>query len=257
MEIITLLNEKGGVGKTTLAVNIATELAFRGQRVLLVDCDPQANATISLQIEESPAIYDLLVRDAEWSGVTMKAVPRELYEGDRVRLHVVPGNIETRSIPIQLTDIFKLDTRLRQLDGIVDIILIDTPPTPSLFHNSILLATDKAILPTKLESLSIKQLVKTLSHMQQISDWRQKSDMGAIDVLGIVPTMYRSTTLEHRENLVALEAKYAGKVWEPIVQRTVWAEASHACLPVRTYFEKSEATGEIERLVNQIVGVYA
>lgn len=259
MTTITITNTKGGVGKTTLAVNISATLAHRGYRVLLIDADPQANATVSVQCPESAGIYDLLVREANWQSVIVPVPPR-VYLPEEVKgsglLHLLPSNIEARSIPTMLTDMFALRTRLDQVQELYDFIIIDTPPTPTLFHNSILLATDVALLPTKLERLSIQQLVKTLGYLNQVNTLRQQANLGQIDIFGIVPMMARPGTLEHRENLQALNNQYRSLVLPAVAMRTVWAEASHAGLPVFVFDPKSEATGEINTLVDLIEGEY-
>lgn len=248
MKVITFLNEKGGVGKTTLAVNVASELARQGNKVLLVDADPQANAVASVGGVEEPGLYDLLIRDADWH--VLRAVSEKIGAGN---MALLPGNIETRSIPMNLSDMWKLDTRLRQLDGSFDFVIIDTPPTPSLFHNAILLATDAAFLPTKLEKLSILQLVKTLGHLEAMNTkLRAQAKLEPIEVLGIVPTMARMNTLEHRENFEALNKQYQGNVIYPIAERTVWAEASHAGLPVGVYAPSTEADADVKTLVDLV-----
>lgn len=248
---ITLIQEKGGVGKTTFTQNYGAEFARRGYKTLLVDADPQANLTSSLQVKEAPCIYDLLVRDAKWEDV-LRAVHQDVYEGKLGMLTMLPGNIETRAIPNQLSDQFAMMTRLKQVEMLFDVVIIDTPPSPNLFHNSLLIATDAVIIPTQAENFSLRQTQKTIQHMQQISSWKEKAGMGAIDLLGIVPNLYQSNTITHRENLNDLEKHYGDKVWSPVARRIVWTDASSAQLPVMVYAPNSEATSEITAMVNRI-----
>lgn len=251
MYVITLVQEKGGVGKTSFSLNFGAEFARRDYRVLLVDADPQANLTSGLQVKEAPCIYDLLVRESGWQDV-LKAVPQHVYEGAVGRLFMLPGNMETRAIPNQLADQFALMTRLKQVENLFDLVIIDTPPTPSLFHNSILIATDAVIIPTQAEAFSIRQTQKTIFHMEQISSWKSKAGMGEIELLGIVPNLYQSNTITHRENLNDLEKHYGDKVWTPVARRIVWTDASSAQLPVIVYAPDSEAASEVAAMVNRI-----
>lgn len=251
MHILTLLCEKGGVGKTTIATNIAAGLALNDMRVLLVDADAQAHATIAFQLAKQPGLYDLLVRDADWRDVLM-LVPDDKRGGSKGSLAVLPSNVETRSIPNAIDDAFKLDTRLRQLSAIFDVVVIDTPPTPSLLHASILLATDSVLLPTQLEKYSVSGAIDSLNRLTGLNKRRESVGLPPVQTLGIVPNMFQSATKEHRENLSQLRERYGDLIWQPIYRRIVWAEASNAGLPVFVYDEHSPATTEAYALCGNV-----
>src|SRR5690606_712602 len=108
MKVITLSNEKGGVGKTTMATHVAAGLAVRGKRVLLIDADAQANATTGFGLDEEPGFYDLLVRHAKWNEVLRVLTP-EAYEPPDVKskglLAVLPGNGETQLIAQKIDNV--------------------------------------------------------------------------------------------------------------------------------------------------------
>ncbi|NJL93943.1 MAG: ParA family protein [Anaerolineae bacterium] len=245
MSVITLLNEKGGVGKTTLASVIAAGLTTYNQRVLLVDADPQGHATLALGVEKAPCLYDLLIRDAAWRDC-LRPVPN--YQS----FFVLPGNIETRGIPLHLNDPWKLETRLKQLKDLIDVIIVDTPPTPSLFHASIYMATDYIIHPTACEFFSFTGLQDSVAHVREFSQRRQQWGLEPIKTLGIVPTMYDGRTLEHAENLKLLQEQYGDLVWEPVPKRIIWAEAATAGLPVFVYAPATEAAREAISLVERV-----
>lgn len=229
MKVITLLNEKGGVGKTTLATHLAGGLAIRGYKVVLVDADPQGHATLSLGIPKEPGLYNLLVRGEAFKDVLRQVSPDCYQIPDRPpkgQLFVVPSNVETRSIPIQISDAFAVEDRFRELEELIDVVIFDTSPTPSLLHGSIYLATDAIIYPTKCEFLSFDGLIESLTHRDMIQSTRSKWGLGKLEIMGIVPTMFRSGTIVHQENLNKLKAKFGQLVWPEIPMRTIWAEAS-------------------------------
>lgn len=229
MKVITLLNEKGGVGKTTLAVHVAGGLAIRGYKVVLVDADPQGHATLSMGAKKEPGLYNLLVRGEAFKDV-LRPVPADCYQipdvAPKGQLYLVPSNVETRSIPIQISDAFAVEDRFRELEGVIDIVIFDTSPTPSLLHGSIYLATDAIIYPTKCEFLSFDGLIESLTHRDMIQPTRKKWGLSNLEIMGIVPTMFRSGTVVHQENLNKLKEKFGKLVWPEIQMRTIWAEAS-------------------------------
>ena len=244
MIIITLLNEKGGVGKTTVATHIAAGLAIRGKRVLLVDADPQGHATIAFGLAKEPGFYDLIVRNAPFQQV-LRLVPAERYNvpdeapNTRGQLLMVPSNIETRSISGNISDAFTVLKRFNQLRNAIDYVIFDTSPTPSLLHSSIYMATDGIIYPTKCEAWSFDGLRESLTHKDQFSPIRQQYDLNDIKVLGVVPTMFRGRTLEHQDNLRRLQDTFGSLVWRPVPVRTIWAEVASAR---RTVFSLAPGT---------------
>lgn len=255
MKVITLLNEKGGVGKTTLATHLAAGLAVRGRRVALVDADPQGHATVMCGLAKEPGLYNLLVREAPFREV-MRFVPPEQYhpEGQPAagQLFVIPSNVETRNIANSISDAFAVGDRLRELDKAFDYIIFDTSPTPSLLHGSIYLATDAIIYPTKCEYLSFDGLVESINHRQAAQAYRDKWNLGDIAVMGIVPTMFRTQTVEHSENLNELKKRFGKLVWPPIMQRTIWAEAATMRRPVFAIAPETKAASEAWSLVNRV-----
>lgn len=247
MKVITFLNEKGGVGKTTLSTTVAAGLADRGANVLVVDADPQGHSTLTLGLENEPGLYELVIRNAAWTDwmKPVKEIPR---------LYVLPGNIETRGIPLHLEDVFALDNRLRQLRGRIDYVVIDTPPTPSLFHSSIYMATDYILVPTKAAFLGFDGLQKSMAHAKKYNQQRQMNDLGDLNFMGIVINMFEGRTLEHRENFDDLKQQCGDLVWDPIPSRIIWEEATRARMPVFRYAPGTDAANDALHLVDQVEG---
>lgn len=247
MKVLALANEKGGVGKTTLALHLAAGLAIEGYRVLLVDADAQGHATFGLGMKPEPGFYDLLVRDAKWTDV-LRVVQPEAYEPpdrkSRGFLVALPGNVETGLIAQRIDNAFAIHERLEEMSDELDYAIFDTSPTPSLLHGSIYLATDGIIYPTLCETYSLQGLMSTLRNRETFESQRRNAIGRPIQVLGIVPTMYRPKTVEHNENFGQLRQRFGDKVWQPIPMRITWSEAAALRRPVFAIFPESAAAAE-------------
>ena len=256
MKVITLLNEKGGVGKTTLATHIAAALAVRGHRVVLIDADSQGHATVAFGLQKSPGVYDLFVRDAPFRDI-LRVVPPEIYRHlaytSTGGLFLAPGNVETRNIANSIGDAFTIKQKLDELKEVVDYIVFDTSPTPSLLHGSIYLATQAILYPTKCEYLAFDGLLESMKHREQAEVHRANWRLPTIQTLGIVPTMYRSQTLEHVENLAELRQRFGAAVFNPIPQRTMWAEATRIHRTVWNFAPDSQSARDFDGLMKNLM----
>lgn len=253
MKTVTLLNEKGGVGKTTTSTHLAAGLAVRGYKVALVDTDPQGHATVILGNKKMPGFYDLIVRDADFSDI-LRVIDTEVYElpGQPVKgqLLLVPSNIETRNVSNSIDEAFAIKWKLTELNDVVDFVIIDTSPTPSLLHASIYLATDAIIYPVTPEYLSFDGFAHSVKHRLASDKLRQQEGMKIVQMMGIVPTMVRPHTTEHTENLNDMRREYGDKVWPDVMLRTIWGQASRLHRLVWTLKSDSEAASEAWALVD-------
>ncbi len=220
MNVITLLNEKGGVGKTTLATHIAAGLALKGNRVVLVDTDPQANATSAVGLDKRPGFYDLCVRDAEWREILQLVHPDVYSPPDsqsQGQLYCVAGNTESRTVAMSMKNRLVIRSRFQQLRKAIDFIVLDTSPTPSLLNEAILLATDYVLIPTDCESFSaLEGLPESIGHIQNASNTLSSNNVSGPKILGIIPNKYRSKTVLHRDMLNHLRELYGDLICEPI-----------------------------------------
>ena len=258
-KVITLLNEKGGVGKTTLSVHIAAGLAIRGARVLLLDTDAQAHSTFQLGVKEFGGLYRLLAQESEWKDVLRVADPAA-WAGEHVTsgaLMVLPSNVETRVIPMVVDDVTLLRERLEEMSQYADVVVIDTSPTPSLLHSMIYLASDYMVYPSECEALALDGLAKSVYHMKKLQKTRQAAGLDSVKLLGVQPTKYDPRTNAHRYAL-NLIGKHFGQqlAWDAIPVRTVWRDAAFAKRTLFAYqpdhIGAVEAWGLVDRVMEGI-----
>ena len=135
----------------------------------------------------------------------------------------------------------------------VDFVIVDTSPTPSLLHGAVYMATDAILYPTVCEYFSFRGLQNSFLHREDNERYRRQFNFAPIKNLGIVPTMYRARTLEHRENLAELTESYGDLVWPPIAQSTVWTESSRVHRAVWNYAPSSPAARQGWYLVKRFM----
>jgi chromosome partitioning protein len=254
MKVITLSNEKGGVGKTTISVHLAAGLAIKGYRVLLVDADPQGHATLLFGLNKEPGLHDLLVKGAPFQKV-LRAIPTEQIEipGEPVkgRLFLLPGNLLTRDISRELSDLRTIRDKFRQLESALDVIVFDTSPTPSPLHAWIGVATDGVVIPTLCEMLAFDGVRESLMHREVFVKHKESLNLPGIELWGIIPTRFKGGTLEHPDMLEQLKAAFGDVVWTPIPDRILWTEAARAYRPVFSYAPGTTAAKDAWKMVNR------
>lgn len=256
MKVITFLNEKGGVGKTTLSTHVAAGLAIKGHRVLLIDGDAQANATTQMGIRPRGGLYNVIVKDdAEWKDTlttTANMVWRQGY--DKVgELYVLPGNIETRAIPLVTDNTRALHDRLDELDGHLDYVIIDTSPSPSLTHAMFYIASDYVVIPTEAHALSIAGVANTIKRIKEINVQRQAHGFKPLELLGIAINKLRMNTNAHHTGIAFITEKLGkDKLLPFIMDRTVWRDREYQNQTMFTYAPDDVATAEIWEFVNAL-----
>jgi len=250
MPIIAVANRKGGVGKTTLAVNVAAYLSRQGYKVAVVDADTQGNATSwLLQRVDLNGFYPLLcnrppaslsqclqIADGEWN------------------LAVLPGNDETTDalkILAATNALATIPARLRQLNTMTDYALIDMPPSRNIGFLELLQACDFVLIPTRLERLSIEGVGFMSKTVRELGSLGPR-------LLGIIPNQVRHV-VEHRERLKHLVQVFGALIWPPIPEAIVVAEACGFGESLFQYAPDSPATAAIvkvcERMIDNIRGI--
>lgn len=248
MDTIGLMNEKGGTGKTTLAIHIAAGLAQRGRRVVVVDGDPQGNATLALGHKKSLGFTRLMIDDDDFGDV-LEPVDRAVWSLDDQapvgELWLLAGNIDSRTIPGRVDGDFRLRERLKELQGWADVVVFDTSPTPDRIHTLIYLAIDLLILPSHCSYLSLDGLASSLAHKERADQVRAAQGFAPIRTVGIIPTMYRRETEAHDVGIQQMTSTFRRLVWPCVPLRTVWEKASWVQQTIYRFAPNGHATEEM------------
>jgi chromosome partitioning protein len=246
--VTAIVNQKGGVGKTTTTFNLGVALHRLGRRVLLVDLDPQASLSISAGINVgtlSLSVYQVLL-DEELDPFT---VIRKTSSG----VDILPATIDLAAAEIELVNVTLRELVLRDvLEKIrphYDHILIDCPPSLGLLTVNALAAADRVIIPMQCEFLATRGLALLLRTLSKIQGRLNRN----LRVAGILPTMFDSRTTHAREILDELKATFPGQVFDITVKHTVRVKESPAAgLPIMDYDRDSDASQAYMRLAAEV-----
>lgn len=229
MKVITLLNEKGGVGKTTLAGTLGVGLAKKGNNVLMIDADGQGNLSSWFQLPKKGRFYDMCRRDNEdapWENLVMKP-PQDVVGEVSGNLWVVIGNEESNAITsgIHLNQLgLQIKKRLNAVKNMFDYVIFDTQPSPTMLHDAIASVTDHLIFPTQPEAFSSWEgLADSIYHTQEVRKQAAQAGLDIANILAIIPNQYRGTA-QHNLFLDDLREQYGDLVTEPIPLYTAISE---------------------------------
>ncbi|MBN1532878.1 MAG: ParA family protein [Spirochaetes bacterium] len=247
--VISVSNQKGGVGKTTTTVNIAAFLAERGKRVLIVDIDPQANAGYGLGVnaeEVETTIYEVLIGNIP--------IREGIFKTDIENLFIVPSNIHLSGAQVDLLEMeakeFVLQKALKDVRGDFDFIFIDCPPSLGVLTLNSLVAADTVLIPLQCEYYALEGL----SQLLRIISMVQESLNRRLRIEGVVLTMYDSRTNLSQQVVADVREFFSEKVFRTIIPRNVkLSEAPSFGKPIGLYDKSSVGSVTYEKLAEEVL----
>ncbi len=249
-KIYTLVNQKGGVGKTTTTINLGAYLAQLGQRVLVVDLDPQANATSCLGVDKlgvQGGTYEALLGDANLASYILL--------NERLKLSLLPSSPSLAGAEIELVDELAREVRLRKAILLVadkyDYVLIDCPPSLGLLTvNGLMAAMDGVIVPVQCEFLALEglgQLTQTIERVRSLL-------FPELNVRGVVLTMFDSRTNLANDVVAEVNRHFPEQVFKSVIPRSIrLAEAPSYGLPISAYAPTSVGAVAYESLAKELL----
>ena len=228
---VAIANQKGGVGKSTTAINLGAGLAFQGERILLVDLDPQGNTTSGLGVDRSAieySTYDVLVEDVAIEDAIEPSSVRDLF--------VVPATIELAGAEIELVSMFSREARLgsavKPIVDDFDFVLIDCPPSLGLLTVNGLAAADQVLIPIQCEYYALEGVSQLLRNVQLV----QRNLNPQLEVEGVVLTMYDGRTTLAADVVAQVREHFGETTYRTVIPRTVrLSEAPSYGEPIEAY----------------------
>ncbi len=247
-KVIAIANQKGGVGKTTTSVNISAILAKKGRKVILVDGDPQGNATSGLGVDKNVenSLYDILVNEVD--------INETLQDTCIKNLKVCPSNVNLAGAEVELVNLMSREQRLKEkLDEVkddYDYIIIDCPPSLGLITLNAFTAADSVLIPVQCEYYALEGLGQLINTINLVKKHLNKN----LAIEGAVLTMYDMRT--NLSNQVVREVKryFDDKVYKTVIPRNIkLSEAPSYGMPITIYDATSKGARCYEKLAREIV----
>lgn len=247
--VIALANQKGGVGKTTTSVNLGACLADAGKKVLLIDLDPQGNATSGLGIDKKDideSVYDVLINDVDLKNVILSS--------SHQCLDIVPTTIALSGAEVELTNLMARETRLKDAFGDVkdeyDYILIDCPPSLGLLTINAFTACDSILIPVQSEYYALEGLSQLLNTIKLV----RKHFNSALKIEGVLLTMYDKRTNLGQQVNAEVKKYFGDQVYETIIPRNVrLSEAPSHGQAIVDYDKRSTGAKVYQQLAKEVL----
>jgi len=248
-KVISIFNQKGGVGKTTTNVNLSACLAKRGKKVLIIDNDPQGNSTSGVGVDKSQveySLYDVLVDELD----PKKAVVETPYKN----LFVLPSNVDLAGAEIELSSLdkreYRLKTAIDKIKNEYDFIFMDCPPSLGLLTINSLIAADSILIPIQCEYYALEGVSSLLNTYHLVKKSLNKN----LDIQGVVLSMYDGRTNLSMQVLEEVKAHFGEKVYQSVIPRNVrLAEAPSFGMPIIHYDANSKGAYAFKKLARELV----
>lgn len=247
-KVISVANQKGGVGKTTTTVNLCTILAQKGKKILLIDADPQGNATSGLGVEKEVefSTYDILVNETQIEDTLQKTMIKNL--------KVCPSNINLAGAEVELVSMMSREQRLKEkLDAIkekFDYIFIDCPPSLGLVTLNAFTASNSVLIPVQCEYFALEGVGELLKTIELVKKYYNRS----LIIEGALLTMYDQRTKLSNQVVVEINKYFENKVFETVIPRNVrLSEAPSYGLPIVIYDPLSKGARSYDKFVKEFL----
>ncbi|OQY08619.1 MAG: sporulation initiation inhibitor Soj [Fusobacteriia bacterium 4572_132] len=249
MNIISVVNQKGGVGKTTTTINLASYIAKKNKKVLLVDLDPQGNATTGIGIEKcelNNSIYDILLNNLNPDEVIIKT--------EHNNIDIIPAKIELAGAEVELVGKisreYKLKKNLDKIKENYDLIIIDCPPSLGLLTLNALTASENVIIPIQCEFYALEGLSQLLNTIDLVKEELNKS----LKLAGIILTMYDARLKLSEEVKIEVENYFKDKVFKTVIPRNIkLSEAPSYGRPIDKYDVNCRGAKAYEKLAKEVI----
>ena len=247
-KVIAVVNQKGGVGKTTTAVNVSTILAKKGKKVLLIDADPQGNATSGVGLDKNTekSIYDVIINDVEIDEAIEKTQIKNLY--------VCPSNINLAGAEVELVSMLSREQRLKEklekIENDFHYVIIDCPPSLGLLTINAFTAANSLLIPIQCEYYALEGVGQLINTIQLVKKSLNKS----LDIEGVLMTMYDYRTNLSNEVYSEVKNFFKDKVYKSTITRNIrLAEAPSFGLPIMLYDEKCKGADAYKALTREFL----
>ncbi|MGK0553884.1 ParA family protein [Macrococcus capreoli] len=248
-KILAVANQKGGVGKTTTSVNLSAALAELGKKVLLVDTDPQGNATSGVGVDKNNvenSVYDMLVEDVNINKCVLETAVENLY--------IIPANIALAGAEIELVSAMSREVRLKyafkELEVDFDYIIIDCPPSLGLLTINSFTAANGIVIPVQCEYYALEGLSQLLNTIRLVQRHLNQS----LEIEGVLLTMLDARTNLGNDVIAEVKEHFGEKVYETIIPRNVrLSEAPSHGQPINIYDARSTGAKTYQSLAEEVV----
>ncbi len=247
-KIISVANQKGGVGKTTTSINISAMLAKKNKKVLLVDADPQGNATSGLGISKDTGFstYDVLINEVE--------IPNVIQKMELKSLDICPANTSLAGAEVELVSAvgreYRLKDKLDKVKDYYDYIIIDCPPSLGLITLNALSASDSVLIPVQCEYFALEGVGELLKTIELVKKYYNRS----LIIEGALLTMYDQRTKLSNQVVVEINKYFENKVFETVIPRNVrLSEAPSYGLPIVIYDPLSKGARSYDKFVKEFL----
>lgn len=254
-KVISMVNQKGGVGKTTTSINLSASLGYLGKKVLLIDLDPQGNTTTGVGINKGDidkSIYDVLIGEASMHDVVVKTKFKNL--------HIIPATINLAGVDIELIEKSRvqsgfskgeqLKSKISEIKDMYDFILIDCPPSLGILTTNALTASDSVIIPVQCEFFALEGIMQLLNSIMLA----QRNLNPNLDIEGVLLTMLDSRTNLGLEVVEDIRSYFKERVYDTIIPRLIrLTEAPSHGKPILAYDPKSRGTEAYINLAKEVI----